>query len=191
MYDALEGAFLDRCGLKEFIGPPSISAQYEILRNVLQRLIACDVIQSKVSIPTYDMATYDETISLDLPGPKLVEIVRLIQDANASSEAKISGRSLAQLPEKALMRYLRDDECDGDTALSLMRKCVLETATLQETTTKAAKTKLKVMKRGWGQFLEDGCDTNICEVITTYKAGLEVRQKEACDATKEEEIPHI
>ncbi|KAH9215328.1 P-loop containing nucleoside triphosphate hydrolase protein, partial [Leptodontidium sp. 2 PMI_412] len=45
MCDALEPAFLDRCGLMEFVGPPNMAAQYEILRNSLEKLIGCQVVQ--------------------------------------------------------------------------------------------------------------------------------------------------
>lgn len=58
MCDALDSAFLDRCGLKEYVGPPSVAAQYEILRGILQKLASCQVIDSDAEIPSYDDARF-------------------------------------------------------------------------------------------------------------------------------------
>ncbi|KAG4428444.1 hypothetical protein IFR05_016074 [Cadophora sp. M221] len=158
MCDALEPAFLDRCGLKEFVGPPSKVAQYEILRSSLEKLITCQVVQSAAEIPAYDDATMKATVGAeksDHPGPKLLEIVKLIHTSTESVGTQISGRSLGQLPEKALMRYLREEECDLDAALRFLRKCVLETLKVGKPNTDSAKSVMeknveaKSKKRGW------------------------------------------
>ncbi|KAL2072732.1 hypothetical protein VTL71DRAFT_12075 [Oculimacula yallundae] len=127
LYDALEPAFLDRCGLTEFVGPPSIAGQYEILRSGLVKLILCEVIQPAADLPTYDDALVQTQLSMDLPGSKLLDIVRRIHSSTKGQKARISGRSLGQLPEKGLMRYLRGEECDLATALSFCKRCVDDT----------------------------------------------------------------
>lgn len=142
MCDALEPAFLDRCGLMEFVGPPNMAAQYEILRNSLEKLIGCQVVQPAAEIPTYDDATMEATVGTekrDHPGPKLLEIIKLIHASTKNVGTQISGRSLGQLPEKALMRYLRGEDCDLDAALGFLRKCVLESVKVEKTNSNGAK----------------------------------------------------
>ena len=130
MYDALELAFLDRCGLKEFVAPPSMVEQYEILRSILEKLTACHVIQPAVYIPKHNDASLEAMRGVstkNLPGCKLLEIVDIMHTSSTKLGTSISGRSLSQLPEKALMRYLREEDCDLDLALDFLRRCVLET----------------------------------------------------------------
>ncbi|PVH85690.1 AAA-domain-containing protein [Cadophora sp. DSE1049] len=168
MCDALEPAFLDRCGLREFIGPPSIAEQYEILRSVLERLIICHVIQSAVHIPQYNDAVLDAmagALTKDLPGPKLLEVVKLIHVSTGKLGPSISGRSLGQLPEKALMRYLRGEECDLDLALGFLRRCVLETLSVDKPGADdggfkiAEEMKGEVKKRDWNNASDSLIET--------------------------------
>lgn len=158
MYDALEPAFLDRCGLREFVGPPSMAEQYEILRSVLERLIGCHVILPAVNIPKYNDAVLEAMVgalTIDFPGPKLLEIVKLIHVSAGKLGTPISGRRLGQLPEKALMRYLRGEECDLDLALRFLRKCVLESLSVDKSGAddsdfeRVDDTKREVQKRDW------------------------------------------
>ena len=68
------------------------------------------------------MQDADET----LPGSRLLGIVALISSVNsASSGRNISGRTLAQLPGKAILCYLGGNECDLETAFRFMEKSIL------------------------------------------------------------------
>ncbi len=166
MFDTLEPAFLDRCGLKEFVGPPSRAAQYEILRSILQKLISCKVIQTEVEIPDYDVATFQAGAWPEYPGPKLLEAIKLIRRTNETQHGEvISGRSLAQLPEKALMKYLRDEECDIDCTLQFMRRCVLENAQVRKPAAREpeAEKGAKARKRQREEFSEEQCDSTILD----------------------------
>jgi len=126
MPDSLDPAFLDRCGLSIAVHPPSLASQYTILRDGAQKLINRGVILSKATIPIYRDVPRLRVIDPTNPGSKLYSIVELINVINAEipSTNHISGRALKQLPEKALLRYLRGEDCDLDWALKLIEHCV-------------------------------------------------------------------
>ncbi|KAJ5032322.1 uncharacterized protein L3040_008929 [Drepanopeziza brunnea f. sp. 'multigermtubi'] len=172
MCDVLEPAFLDRCGLKEYVGPPSVAAQYEILRSILQNLISSNVVKSTEEIPSYDDAEYQAVANLGNSGPKLLDLVKLIRSTNESLDTEISGRSLAQLPEKALMRYLRDEDCDVDTLMGFMERSVLEG--VKKTGISKDEKQDKGGKRTWATFLEEECDfSRFVDLVESYRAGVE------------------
>jgi SpoVK/Ycf46/Vps4 family AAA+-type ATPase len=127
MLESLDAAFVDRCGFRRSIKPPSLESQYEILRSRTQKLIDRGVIQSLEVLPNYKDADVQSEVSADHPGSKLLAIVKLIRSGNAHavSGTEISGRSLTQLPEQAVLRYLRDQECDLELALGFMERFVL------------------------------------------------------------------
>jgi len=119
MLESLDSAFVDRCGLKRSVDPPSMASQYEILRSRTQKLIAQGVINSLEVLPTYTEADCEANAGVENAGCKLLALVKLIRSGNAHAQAgkEISGRSLTQLPEQAIMNYLREEECDLDRAL--------------------------------------------------------------------------
>lgn len=122
----LDPAFLDRCGLKFEVNAPTPTVQYEILRGGIQRLINDGHIISETPLPSYRDAELEFDTDKRLPGSKLLGIVELINSVNsASSEQGISGRTLNQLPGKAVLRYLEDDECDLEMAFKFMEKSIL------------------------------------------------------------------
>lgn len=121
MVGSLDPAFLDRCGLKLAVEPPSLASQYAILRGRIQKLMTRRIIFSETVLPSHRDAEIDRNIDPELPGAKLLQMIELMNPA--SSERKggaISGRSLTQLPEQALLRYLRGEDCDLDMALRLI-----------------------------------------------------------------------
>lgn len=124
MYDFLDAAFLDRCGLKLEVNRPCPSIQYEILRLKLEKLIAnCHISSSVSCLPSYrdaDLERFDE----ELYSSKLLKLVDLINSRNPDNQ--ISGRSLTQLPGRAILGQLDDEECDLDMAFRFMERCVLE-----------------------------------------------------------------
>jgi len=127
MLESLDSAFLDRCGLKRSVDPPSFASQYEILRSRTQKLIARGVIRSPEVLPFYIDADLDSDAGKANAGSKLLALVKLIRSGNAHSQSgtEISARSLTQLPEQAILRYLREEECDLDLALKFFERFVL------------------------------------------------------------------
>jgi hypothetical protein len=128
MLPSLDSAFLDRCGLKQAVEPPSIRCQYEILRKRIQKQITRGIIQSEEVLPSYEDAELEAYIQTDLPGSKLLHIVKSIRSGNAHAKSgkEISGRALTQLPDQAILRYLREEDCDLNMAFSFVEKLVFE-----------------------------------------------------------------
>lgn len=126
MFDSLDAAFLDRCGLKLAVNPPSTASQYTILRGCIQKLIRRGIILSKEVLPSYRDAKVDLELSKDLPSSKLLILVEQIGSINThlSPLGSISGRSLSQLPEQALLRYMREEECDLDKSFRLIEQFI-------------------------------------------------------------------
>jgi SpoVK/Ycf46/Vps4 family AAA+-type ATPase len=122
----LDWAFLDRCGLKFEVNPPVPTVQYEILRGRIQHLINDGHIISERPIPSYRDAELEFDTDEQLPGSRLLGIVELLNSVDsASSQGALSGRTLTQLPGKAVLRYLEDDECDLEMAFKFMEKSIL------------------------------------------------------------------
>jgi SpoVK/Ycf46/Vps4 family AAA+-type ATPase len=121
MVATLDAAFLDRCGLKLAVEPPSLASQYAILRGRIQKLITRGIIHSETVLPSYRDAEVDRNVDTELPGAKLLHMIELLNTAGPEHiVGTISGRSLTQLPEQALLRYLRGGHCDLDMALRSM-----------------------------------------------------------------------
>jgi pachytene checkpoint protein 2 len=127
MLESLDSAFVDRCGVKRSVDPPSFASQYEILRSRTQNLIARGIIHSLEVLPSYTDADYQSEAGKANAGSKLLALVKLIRSGNAhlQSGTEISARSLTQLPEQAIMRYLREEECDLDLALDFFERFVV------------------------------------------------------------------
>jgi SpoVK/Ycf46/Vps4 family AAA+-type ATPase len=127
MPDSLDAAFLDRCGSRIFVNSPTVQSQYGILRGRIQKLIERGIITSNKNIPCYrdaDLEANDDDAS-ESDGGRLLGLVRLINSESfGSSVIALSGRSLTQLPEQALLRYLRDETCDLGMALTLMEQYI-------------------------------------------------------------------
>jgi len=122
IFDSLDSAFVDRCGFKVMIAPPSAAAQYEILRDRIQKLANRGYIsmQTPDILPRYYDAEVEYFIDQGLPGSRLYKIVKRIQTGG-----NISGRSLTQLPERAILQFLREDECTLCMALDFIERAVL------------------------------------------------------------------
>lgn len=127
MFESLDSAFLDRCGVKRAVGPPTLASQYEILRRRMQHLISSKIIKSDEILPSYHDALISSLAGEETPGTKLRDVITLIHDGNMHMKPgnEISGRALTQLPEQAVLRYLREEECDLDTALKFLKRFVV------------------------------------------------------------------
>jgi pachytene checkpoint protein 2 len=124
MLDSLDMAFLDRCGLRIPVNPPSTASQYTILRGRIQKLIDQKHISSARSLPLYKEALLESMADGDGPGAKILAIIKLINSGGLQAGG-ISGRSLTQLPELAILRYLRGEDCDLGLALTFIKRFVL------------------------------------------------------------------
>jgi hypothetical protein len=78
-------------------------------------------------LPSYIDADLDSDAGKANAGSKLLALVKLIRSGNTHSQSgtEISARSLTQLPEQAILRYLREEECDLDLALDFFERFVL------------------------------------------------------------------
>ncbi|TVY75730.1 Pachytene checkpoint protein 2-like protein [Lachnellula suecica] len=124
MLDSLDSAFLDRCGLRIAVDPPSKHSQYAILRGRIQKLIDQGYIKSERRFPSYDEASIEWKAGVGKAskhGATLLAILELFK----SGKEVTSGRSLTQLPELAILRYLRWEDCTLAVALSFMHRLVM------------------------------------------------------------------
>ncbi|KAH6671089.1 P-loop containing nucleoside triphosphate hydrolase protein [Halenospora varia] len=129
MTDQLDAAFVDRCGLKLSVGPPSPRAQYTILSRRIQGLINRGIIHSDEILPPYKTA-FDTAgqMNQNSAGTMILDVIGLLNQQIVQTSApntSISGRALTQLPEQSVLRYLRDDKCNIETALAFMKRFVL------------------------------------------------------------------
>ena len=126
LFELLDSAFLSRCSLKKAIGNPSERTQYTILRSRLQELIDGEIVLSDVVLPGYDEAAMDRRRNMDSDGNKLLQVLEIIRAVHYKDESEpdLSGRSIAMLPETAVLRYLRGDNCDLDTAFAFIEQHV-------------------------------------------------------------------
>jgi hypothetical protein len=125
MPECLDPAFLDRCGLKTEVSSPPLAVKYEILRDRIQQLIEDGLILTKGSVPSYRDALLELDTDKQLAGSRLLAIAKLIDVANSTSTGEtISCRALSQLPAKAVMLYLEDDECDMEMAFQFIEKSI-------------------------------------------------------------------
>jgi len=123
MIESLDSAFVDRCGQQIAVNPPSLCSQYAIIRGRLQRLIEEENVSfQNRDLPQFDAAQVDWVANQDGPdagpGARILGILRLIGPG-------VSGRTLTQLPEQAILRYLRWEDCDLDLALTFMRRFIM------------------------------------------------------------------
>ena len=124
MIQSLDAAFLDRCGLRYKVGLPPLASQYAILRGRIQNLITRGIVLSEMILPVYRDAEQERRVDPELPGSKILQILKLIKSTSESSGESISGRSLTQLPEQALLRRLRGEDCHLNMAFKLIEQYV-------------------------------------------------------------------
>jgi SpoVK/Ycf46/Vps4 family AAA+-type ATPase len=196
MFDCLDAAFLDRCGLRLAINPPSAASRYAIVRGRVQKLINRRIISSELTLPSHRDAVIDMD-NKELPGSKLLYIVELINSVNSqmTPEGGISGRRLAQLPEQALLLHLRGEDCGLELALSFIEKFVLD----EQSRNKRLKTdsqmrdtnvgeeeafegiEVRGQKRKLKIILEEDCDMEelqaIIKLITTVPSQTQKRKR--------------
>ena len=180
MFDCLDAAFLDRCGLKLVVNSPSSASQYAILRDRIQKLIDRGVIMSSITLPSYRDAVVDE-YQAELPSSRLLRIIKFINSVNSPTpDGRTSGRRLARLPEQALLLHLVEDDCDLEMALYFIEKLVLQEQTSGErrkensimpnanggTKDSFEGIEIRGQKRKIRILLEEDCDMETLEALT-------------------------
>lgn len=184
MVQSLDLAFLDRCGLKLEVGLPSLASQYAILRGRIQKLITRGIVLSKTVLPLYRDAEVDRRVDLELPGSKILQILQLINSNSISgpSGGAISGRSLTQLPEQALLRYLRGEDCHLDMALKLIE----EYAKAEQTNAKDAESDQEEEEGQLEEMLKGANEMLKTEETIPIGVGPVGRKRNASTASKED-----
>eukprot|EP00741_Cyanophora_paradoxa_P008361 tig00001302_g8088.t1 len=104
--EAIDVAFVDRADLKQYIGPPSARARYQILRSCVAELMRCGIIAPERPL-------YDDARSVELPSEKdrscpsdAYKCSQLLYQAALKCEG-LSGRSLRKLPFLAHAGFLQ------------------------------------------------------------------------------------
>lgn len=128
LFDALDSAFLDRCGLKCAIDPPSEKSQYEILRQCIQKMIDNKINKSNDTLLSYDNAILDSYNNPAGAANSLMLLVKQIRTLNSGCQSgrEIVGRTLIQLPMQAVMRYNRSEKCSLDIAFKYIERLLGE-----------------------------------------------------------------
>jgi SpoVK/Ycf46/Vps4 family AAA+-type ATPase len=102
LYDAIDAAFIDRCGLVETIGLPDARSRYNILFRAIRGLVERGVVREGVHTlgrwPRYDMAAYGSEVGYLKPEQMLRRIADRFDDPELVHHPQISGRMLAALP---------------------------------------------------------------------------------------------
>ncbi len=119
MLQILDAAFIDRCEALIPIEPPSIKAQYEILRTELQNMIDGKCIQSQEILCSFDIAEIKALISPECPASKLLGLVQSI------GAIGISGRLLNSIPESAFLQCSRGGKRDLKSVLLSMEQFLI------------------------------------------------------------------
>lgn len=189
MVKSLDAAFLDRCGLKIAVDPPTKASQYAILRGQIQKLITRGIVHSHVMLPSYRDAEIDRDDDPELPGSRVLHILELINSSRSKhSEAAISGRLLTQLPELALLRYLRGEHCDLNKALGLIEQYVqAEQAGTNPAKIEEEDPHSAVVLKGANDLVKIAPDVDQPKIILK---GLELggRKRNASTASKEDHV---
>lgn len=134
LFDALDSAFLDRCGLKCAIEPPSEKSQYEILRQCIQKMIDNKIIKSNAVLLSYDDAILDSYNNPEGAANSLLLLVKQVRGMNSGCQTgrKIVGRTLIQLATQAVMRYNRAENCDLGMAFKHIKRLLGDSASKEK-----------------------------------------------------------
>jgi hypothetical protein len=149
MVDTLDSAFLDRCGHRIVVEPPSLATRYQILRDGIQELITAGIIssepseggengdQGKLVVPSYRDAQLELLSEPKKPGSVLMELCNALDPSSVQNRLGIEGkgrssaRYLGQLPEVALADRMIYDSCSLDEALEHMKNFVFAQTRLE------------------------------------------------------------
>jgi len=94
---AIDGAFVDRADIVQYIGPPNQAAVYQILFSAIQELVTKNIIKSTVS--EGGLLTHRELQLTEFnPSPATAVSLHLWDIADRCQQAQLSGRALRKAP---------------------------------------------------------------------------------------------
>jgi len=102
---AIDVAFVDRADIKQYIGPPSQGATYQILYSCVLELVRTGVVSTEESI----MTLRELRLTGFAPGPSTRLSLKLWDTAKVCQEGKMSGRAIRKSPFLALALYCSPD----------------------------------------------------------------------------------
>ena len=107
---AIDLAFMDRADIKQYVGPPSTGAIYQILHTCVTELVRTNIVAGEEQLLTLR----ELDLSGHSPGPASRLSLELWAAAKDCEAAGLSGRTLRKIPFLALALF-----CDREQSLSI------------------------------------------------------------------------
>ncbi|KAF2266334.1 P-loop containing nucleoside triphosphate hydrolase protein, partial [Lojkania enalia] len=128
--EIMDTAFIDRCGIKQYIDSPNVECAYEIFRSVINEFI-------KNHLVCFDSMLMDRVLPMSDAGVDEVDEELLGGSSptlSSNSELRtlarkaegLSGRTLRRLPMLALAKYTVDEPCELQNLLGALKRVVEE-----------------------------------------------------------------
>ena len=108
--EAIDLAFVDRADIKCYIGPPGVSARFEILRSCVVELMRRDLVYDVLAIDDYEDITYADICDLDRESESEPAPLQVLCQIAEKCEG-LSGRALRKLPFLAYNAVGSDGRC--------------------------------------------------------------------------------
>jgi len=103
---AIDGAFVDRADIVQYIGPPNQAAVYQILFSAIQELMAKNIIISEGNLLTHrelQLTEFNQSQATALS-------LHLWKIADTCQQAKLSGRALRKAPFLAYALFCKHNK---------------------------------------------------------------------------------
>ncbi len=113
--EAIDAAFLDRCDIRQFIGPPSFYARFQMIQSCLEELMRVGIISPQVRLNSTPLTTNSCKLSSATKSTVSLKSLALISEESdpdallehaAIISEGLSGRSLKKLPLQAHATYV-------------------------------------------------------------------------------------
>ena len=113
---AIDPAFIDRADIKQYIGPPGVSARYEILRSSANELSRVGIVEGgneNGNLGAVAALLAPETLRSRMPSPtpSFEQLCAMVPAADAASRA----------PQHSMMLYAVAQACDGLSGRTLRK----------------------------------------------------------------------
>jgi len=118
---AIDLAFVDRADIKQYVGPPSTGAIYQILHTCISELVRTGIVGGEEQLLTLrELELSDYT-----PGPASRLSLELWEAAKECEAASLSGRTLRKVPFLALALFCnREQSLSTEQFLNSLRKAI-------------------------------------------------------------------
>jgi len=110
--EAIDLAFVDRADIKQYIGPPSVAARYEILRTCITELIRVGIIKEAAALGKHKELKTKAT-------PEMRSLLKVAERCEG-----LSGRTLRKLPFIAHAMFVPDLTASMDKYLGCLLRAV-------------------------------------------------------------------